>query len=62
MTPTDSAAAKADDGEYQRMLRAIEVGNGVGQSPAMSVARMNPKLENAGVLLRRWLDEQREAS
>lgn len=43
------------------MKRAIEIGQGVGQSPAMSVARMNPALKDAGVLLRRWLDEQRSA-
>jgi hypothetical protein len=49
------------DEEYIRMKRAIEVGRGVGQSPAMSVARMSPELEKAGILLRRWLDEQREA-
>lgn len=50
-----------NDAEYIRMKRAIEVGRGVGQSPAMSVARMSPKLENAGQLLSCWLDEQREA-
>lgn len=50
-----------DDSEYERMKQAIEVGRQVGQSPAMSVARMNPPLADAGVLLRRWLDERREA-
>jgi hypothetical protein len=44
--------------EYERMKQAIEVGRGVGQSPVMSVARMRPVCKDAGVLLRRWLDEQ----
>jgi len=45
--------------EYERMKSAISLGNRVGLSPLRAVANMRPALKDSGLLLRRWLDEQR---
>jgi hypothetical protein len=57
--PTKETEAEA---EYERMKQAIAVGRANGLSPLRSVANMSPKLNNAGALMRRWLDEQSEAT
>lgn len=50
-----------EEREYERMKSAIRAGDRAGMSPARAVANMRPALRHAGRLLRRWLDEQREA-
>jgi hypothetical protein len=52
--------AEQQTDEYERMKQAIQRGAQKGSPPVSSVAAMRPPCRNAGVLLCRWLDEQRE--